>query len=170
MEPKVAAVYAAAGCPDIEHSTDFYKDLKEKWTLPEVTVLHTGLTDSDEIKKIITFRTFLCELVYRAVQYFPDIAEYTIECKNNSGTVSLKLGNFENETDYPDIATVTTQCGTCTLSKVQIIKMYSANRMTNPDHRATNMLIDCIFNGGYEPTVKTSWKINPVDDSILKIK
>lgn len=168
MDSKAAAIYAAAGCPNLEESVDFYKDLKEKWTLPEVTILHTGLTEYDEIKKIITFRTYLCELIYRAVQYFPDIMEYTIECKNDSGKVTIKLGKFENETEVPDVALVTTPCGTCSLSKAAIIKIYSANRLRTPDHRQTNMLIDCIFNGGYEPRVKTSWKINPNFDFLTK--
>ena len=164
MDSKVAAVYAAAGCPNLEDTVNFYKDLKEKWTLPDVTMLHLGVTDHDEVKKIITFRTYLCELIYRAVQYFPDIVEYTIECKNNSGTVTIKLGEFKNETEVPDVAIVITQCGVCSLSKAAIVKMYSANRIRTPDHRQTNMLIDCIFNGGYEPSIKTSWVIKNYTD------
>ena len=46
-----------------------------------------------------SFRIYLCELVYNAVNLFPEICEYTITSTNENGTSTLKLGYFENTGD-----------------------------------------------------------------------
>jgi hypothetical protein len=142
-------------------SLDFYEELKNHWTLPRVTVLNYS-NGSKEMKSFVLFRTFMCELIYQAVQMFPDIIEYTFECTNNYGMTVIKMGMFEDpESPIPDIFTITTKDGYCSISKADVIKMYIANRVPKPDHHKTNMMIDLLYNGGHEPIIKTSYIINP---------
>jgi hypothetical protein len=162
---KIKQKMESTPCPTMTGEC-FYTDLKNQWKMPNVSFLPLNNGQNKFLlsspKSVLTFRTFICELIYQATQMFPDIIEYTITCKNNVGTVILKMGTFTDpDSPVPDHLTITNGDGWCSLSKVDIIKMYVANRIPTPDHFKTNMMIDLLYSGGDEPSVKTSYTINP---------
>lgn len=111
-----------------------------------------------------SFRIYLCELVYNAVNLFPEICEYTITSTNENGTSTLKLGyfegtgsdelcmgvfksNFDNEQFYMRLS--------------DIKAMYMANRHKDVDHMSVTAVVVSMFMCGSLPNITVSYKHNP---------
>jgi len=126
--------------------------------------------------EVIQFKIFLCELVYQAIEMFPDISEYTIAFKNNNCISEIKLGEFKSETGVSDIALFTCQQikngiieppEYCSITNTGILNMYTFNNIFSQmgrtqqtdSEREIDMIIELIYSGGYSPTVKTSYKV-----------
>jgi hypothetical protein len=112
---------------------------------------------------IITFRTYMCELVYNAIHMFPDISEYTIITKNKLNTAVITFGVFDELDDQNEIVLgkVSTNFDTYTLNKYEIYAIYIGNKVANPDYETINSFVISLQMGSNIPTVKTSYKINP---------
>ena len=110
---------------------------------------------SPEYWRYISFRTMICEMIYQAVNLFPEIEEYTIICNSTStGTnTTLQLGT------YPDniVAKLSNGEHYCDISKIDIVKIYSANRIPTPDNDKINNIIQILYHTGLsEPVISTS--------------
>ena len=44
--------------------------------------------------ELFAYKLYLCELVYNGINLFPEICEYTITCKNKTGTSYITFGIF----------------------------------------------------------------------------
>jgi hypothetical protein len=124
--------------------------------------------------EIITFKTFMCELIFHAVNAFPDISEYTITCESPNGTTWITLSNFETPEDdeHPCMAKfksiVTDMVHELSLKELKYI--YMNNRYNNINHDVVNMFMTLMYTGGNNvPKITTSYKMNkPVNQ--LKFK
>lgn len=112
---------------------------------------------------IITFRTYMCELVYNAIHMFPNICEYTIVTKNKINKAVITFGIFDELDDQNEIVLgkVTTNFDTYTLNKYEIYAIYIGNKVASPDYETINSFVISLQMGSNIPTVTTSYKINP---------
>ena len=119
--------------------------------------------------EIVTFKTFICEIVYNAINLFPDICEYIIKCENENGLSFLKIAHFEDTLDdgQPCLAQYTgMDVGIYCLSLKDIKNFYMNNRHREIDPHVINTLVTLMHMGGNTPKVTTSFKSNK---SLLKI-
>ena len=128
----------------------------------EVIPVDVNVIRSNITYELIAFRTYICELIYNAVQLFPEISEYTIECSNNITNSKLILGTFTDidDTDMPCCCKIITTYDTFVLNKVALYNIFIANKIHNPDYSVTNGLIMILTMSGWIPIVKTSYKMN----------
>ena len=129
----------------------------------------SGLTFGNNVKSIdsyevLSFRTYICELFYRAIRMFPEICEYTIETKNNVNKSILIIGVSDELDDQNEksMCKVVTDFDTYVLNKFEIYTLYSGNKVNNPDYDTINALVISLQMGGEMPKITTSYKINPV--------
>jgi hypothetical protein len=121
-----------------------------------------------------SFRIYLCELVYNAVNLFPEICEYTITSTNENGTSTLKLGYFENTGVNKFFADDTGGEQFCMgifksnfdnerfyMRLSDIKAMYMANRHQDVDHMSVTAVIVSMFMCGSLPNITVSYKDNP---------
>jgi hypothetical protein len=152
---------------DPQEYFNFLKSHEEQ--RPDYFICDTaGLTSGNNVKSIdsyevLSFRTYICELFYRAIRMFPEISEYTIETKNNVNKCILVIGVSDELDDQNEKAMckVITDFDTYVLNKFEIYALYSGNKITNPDYDVINALIISLQMGGLMPKITTSYKINP---------
>ena len=118
--------------------------------------------------KILTFKTYICELVYNAINLFPTICEYTITCKNELGTSYLTFKIFQEIEDDGHPCMAQYKCTQIDEEDIlynfnlqDIKKLYCNNRYHDDNSETVNTLVVLLYMGGEEPTVSTSYKINP---------
>jgi hypothetical protein len=121
---------------------------------------------SDPFKHdVLSFRICICELFYHAINSFPMITEYTIECSNDMTTSYIILKAFDtNELDDRNergLCRVSNKFDTFMLNKFDIYNIYVSNKVCDPDYDVINSLAIALHMGGSNPSIKTSFKINP---------
>ena len=112
---------------------------------------------SNKYYALISFRTYICEIIYNGINLFPGISEYTIECTNNIGVRKLVIKPFGNECYGRLLADYDTDV--FELSKSDIYEFYIANRIKTCDYEKINALVAMLWGGfhTYEPSIKTSY-------------
>jgi len=122
-----------------------------------------GSITSNEAHAVISFRIYICELVYNAVNSFPHICEYTISCKNDINNAQLIFGYFSDLDDQnePGMCKLINSYDTYILNKFDIYTLFVGNRIANPDYDVINALVVALHMGGSDPVVKIEYKINP---------
>ena len=124
--------------------------------------------------EIITFKTFICEIIYNAINLFPDIHEYTIRCENPNGISWLTFCIFDETDDNKHPCMGKFKSGVTglvhELSLLEIKHLYMNNRYSDIDHDVVNMFMVLMYMGGNNiPKVTTSYKINKPSNQ-LKFK
>ena len=115
---------------------------------------------------LLSFRIYICELVYNAINLFPEISEYTITSKNENGTSTLKFGLFNETTDDGHEAMGVFKSNFADesfyLSHAHIKSLYMANRHIDVDHETvTTVIVSMYMSGSMPPIVSVDYKHNP---------
>ena len=119
----------------------------------------------NEYYNCLSFKTYICEIIYNAINLFPDISEYRIMCKNECGETYLSFALFEDEImddEHPCMAkfkSVELE-EIYTLSLKEIKSLYCNNRYSDIDTDIVNTLVMLMYSDGSTPTVYTSYTIN----------
>ena len=109
---------------------------------------------------MITFRTFICELFYHAINCFDWVSSYTIHCKNNACETKIVIGHDEGNLDdcnFPVMAKIVSDWGEFTLNYQLIYDLYVSNKVRDPDFELVNNIMILLIMNGDEPKVKTSY-------------
>lgn len=125
------------------------------------------LCDSIKAKRyydMFSFKMFVCELIYNAINLFPDIYEYTMKFRNENGITYIRLGSFSELSDdgfdcMAKIVSIDSE-DIYSLNRNDIKSLYCNNRNSDIDNELINTLIVIICMGGRIPSVTTSFKIN----------
>ena len=121
---------------------------------------------------VISFRTCICELFYHAVNSFPMITEYTIECSNDMTTSRVTLKAFDihelDDRNERGLCRVTNKYDTFILNKFDIYNIYVSNKVCDPDYDIINSFVIALHMGGSIPSIKTSFKINPKTARVIR--
>jgi hypothetical protein len=128
------------------------------------TISDKDVICSNEKYDTVSFRTCICELFYHAINSFPMIMEYTIECTNDMTTsyVTLKAFDELDDTNERGLCKVSHKYDTFMLNKFDIYNIYVSNKVEDPDYDTINSLVVALHMGGSNPSIKTSFKINPI--------
>jgi len=119
--------------------------------------------------EVLTFKTFICEIVYNAINMFPDICEYVIVCKNENGISYLTLGFYEEIADDGHPCMAIYKCYQNEKDSSPIIyhlelkdieQLYCNNRHDAVDASTINTLMCLLYMGGSSPSVSTFSKVN----------
>ena len=114
---------------------------------------------------ILGFKTYICELIFQAINQFPYVIEYTISCTNEVGTTHFKLGSFDDIGDdgHPCMAKFIglDPEDKYDLSLKDIKQVYCNNRYNDIDHDVVNTLVILLIMGGEIPKIKTGYVLNP---------
>jgi hypothetical protein len=115
---------------------------------------------------LLSFRIYLCELVYNAINLFPEICEYTITSRNEKGTSSLRFGYFKDIVkgeSEPSMGIFKSNFdGECFYLRLHDIKsMYMANRHKEIDEMSVTAVIVSMYMCGTTPKITVDYKINP---------
>ena len=123
---------------------------------------------TNEYYNFLSFKSFVCGLIYNAVNMFPAVSEYEIEFKNNSGTSCLLFKNFEEigEDHKPCLCKLFSLSSyeenqVYSLTLCDIKQLYCNNHFAHVDNDTVNTLIVILHMHGWEPTIKTSFVSNP---------
>lgn len=148
--------------------------------LSEVNCKTLGLVKDISYYEVLTFKTFICELIYNGINLFPEICQYTIICKNEKGISYLTFGLFDDIADdgHPCMATFKcyqnekdTEPIIYHLELKDIKHLYCNNRHQDVDSDCVNTLMILLYMGGISPNVSTTSKVNKTHfKNILKIK
>jgi len=119
-----------------------------------------------------TFKKLICELFYHAVQMFPEIKEYIIECSNGNNKSTIRIGFFDQLDDEGETALViiNNKDSEYILNKTDINNFYVANRTTYCNHDVINYIMDFIYMDAQEPTIKTKIIPAPAKSDFRKPK
>jgi hypothetical protein len=132
--------------------------------LSEISALQSlNSVKSMSYYQISSFKTFICELIYNAINLFPEISEYTIRCENKLGWSSIQFSRFEELSDdtHPCLGKLTTsEIGSYCLQCSDIKHLYMHNRHKNIDINLINTIISILLMTDDFPKVTTSFTIN----------
>ena len=114
---------------------------------------------SCEYYHLLAFRTMIAELFYQAVNMFPHISEYCIECTNTKGKGVLSIGIYTEVADDDELTVckVRNDHFEYFLNKNDVNNLYVANRTENYDSEMVDFIINSLYYIGPPPTVKTSF-------------
>ena len=151
---------------ELEYSKNFLQFLTKYKESGNICVAPDPNFKKDNIQKsgyysLNIFRTYICELFYNAVNYFPYISEYIIECTNDKGVSTLSMGYYTDLDDENEmcLAKLKNKHYEICLNKLDVQQLYIANRTNHTDVNDTvNLVISSLYTSGYEPTVKTYYK------------
>jgi hypothetical protein len=115
--------------------------------------------------ELLSFRIYICELVFNAINLFPEISEYTITCQSENKTSYLKFGVFKEHIidNSPCMGIFKSEYDNETfyLSLKDIKSLYMANRYPEVDQMTVTTLIVSLVMGSYTiPKVEVSYKYN----------
>jgi hypothetical protein len=118
---------------------------------------------SFEYYNYLSFRIYICELIYRGIKEFPRICEYTITCTNDSGTKSMVFKNYDELADdgtacMGKLYTEDNQVYHFTVKDIK--DLFMSNRY-NLENTNIDTFILLLHLSGWDPIVKTEYKINP---------
>lgn len=149
------------------------KGYKGVQLLSEINTNNLNSIKSNDHYRIITFKTYICELVYNAVNLFPDISSYTIICKNTSFTSTLTFTLYDELSDdnkqcmakfeYKDV-------GVYYLTLNDIKNFYMHNRYHEIDTRVINHITAIMQMDGSVPKITTEYITNQSPKLRLKFK
>ena len=130
--------------------------------LPNINDKDINFLHSKKYYNSLAFKIYICELVYNAINLFPDISEYTIKCQNENGINYLTLGLFKIN-NYPYMGKFKASFyDEWVYLRLQDIKaFYISNRFPGGIHAGANAVIVSMFMGESFPKITTSYKINP---------
>jgi hypothetical protein len=152
----------------LEDPLEFFNFLIRFKTNDDLLVLCDGVINNkpgvkcSQVSDAVAFRTMICELFYRAINYFDIVETYTIHCKNNVCETNIVIGHQPGKLDdqnMPAMASLRTQWGEYILNYEQIYLLYIANRIKDPDFETINSFMILLFMTGNEPRVRTSYTI-----------
>jgi len=113
-----------------------------------------------ETINMITFRKIVLMSFFNCVKMFPDIISCTISCFNNVGKAHIHLGLMDDGA----ICHINNKYSIYTLSEIDIVNMYVANQVCNPDYETINIVCDLLCQGGNAPTnVKINYVSKPAN-------
>ena len=114
--------------------------------------------------RICTFRTLVCEMFYNAINFFPEVNEYSIIFSCGKKSVSIKFGNFgyiNTKDNTETIVRIETDDTAFCLSRKHIYTFYVANRVIDPDYDIINAILLLVYIDGNEPrNIKTDFVLN----------
>ena len=117
-----------------------------------------------EYYEVMTFKTYICEIVFNAINLFPDITEYTINCTNENGISIMKLGRFDDLSDDGLNCMAKFICVDMDMEYLlthnDVKQLYMNNRHENVQPDVVNTLVALMYRGGHLPLLKTSYVIN----------
>ena len=122
-----------------------------------------GKIPSREQVEFAVFKMYICELIYNAINFFPDVYEYTITCKNEQGTSTLCFAVFEDMCDdnhHCMAKLVTSDIEMYNLNLEEIKVLYMSNRHEGVDSFIVDTMVMLMCMGGNIPRVSTSYKLN----------
>ena len=133
-----------------------------------------------KIKKyydIISFKTYICELIYNAINLFPEIDSYTITCKSEDIISVLTFGFFDEIAEDGHKCMLKFKNNEAShdylFNLKEIQQLYCNNRYNddnNPDS-IVNTLLAFLLMTGSVPTVTTEYTISKKElNKKLKIK
>ena len=112
----------------------------------------------------LSLRSYICELFHNAVYCFPLVSEYIIHCYNEMHTqIVLGIGSLTELDDEGEICIcrIITPFKVYQLNKREIMEIFNANKVTNPNFECINGIVVCLLMGGEENMkITTSYKIN----------
>jgi hypothetical protein len=120
----------------------------------------TIVARSCDYYELLAFRTMIAEMFFQAVNMFPYISEYKIECTNTKGKGCLSLGIY-TETDDEDELTVCKIQNNhfeYNLNKNDVQNLYISNKTNLHDSELVDFIINSLYYIGPPPIVKTSYK------------
>ena len=141
--------------------------------IAEVPPPQVGVFKSNEYYEIMGFKPFVCELIYNAINLFPDIRKYTITFENEYGKSYLIFGLFQeiSEDGHPCMLKYIGLDTFINLELKDIKNLYCNNRHDNIDSNTVDTLIGLVMMGGSIPKVSTTFEINRENlKKLLKIK
>jgi hypothetical protein len=128
----------------------------------EITPHDRELIRSNEYYDTLSFKTFICELVYNAINLFPQISKYTISCKNEQGECQLIFADFseQHENNSSVMSKFVGIDWGYSLELSDIKHLYSHNRHENVDLDTVNVMVALMCMGGTIPRVSTFYEVN----------
>ena len=133
----------------------------------EVNPIQFAAVKSNEYYEIMSFKTFVCEIIYNGINLFPNIRKYTIICRNEFGTSYLMFGKFKENV----MAKFFGSDMYLILSDKDISCLYCNNRHDDIDSHLIDILIAAMMTGGSIPRISTTFEINQIySKKILKFK
>ena len=145
-----------------EFQSDYFELLK-KYKTSEVKLVNFYPTNRNstfvtfKIYDILSFKIMLCEIIYNAINLFPDIYEYTISCiGTHQSTITIGFLNDLDDNGEPAIMKIKNHHGTHIINKEEVFQLYRYNR--DPDIEMTNTISLIMRLGGNIPIIKTSYK------------
>lgn len=156
----------------------YLKICKSKSDMEKVSTVHGYRPTIKPVRyyNLLSFRIYLCELVYNAINMFPEICEYTITARNENGTSTLRFGYFNNlveGSNEPSMGIFKSSFhNECFYLRLQDIKsMYMANRHREIDQMSITAVVVSMYMCGTKPNISVEYKHNPEHfKGILKIK
>jgi len=119
---------------------------------------------SMDFYKICAFRTNVCELFYNAINFFPEIKEYSIICSTGNKSSTIKFGVFGHVQSHDQTSTlvrIESNGSAFCFTRKHIYAFYVANRVVDPDYDIINTLILLLYVNGKEPdTIKTEFVLD----------
>jgi hypothetical protein len=135
---------------------DFYVLLKNRWNFSPTALMPSSENNnckSSNYWRFISFRILICELIYKAVNMFPEIEEYNITCTSGKSVSIIQLGTYPNNV----VARLSMGDCFCDILKTDIIKIYMANRIPDPNNDRLDTIMQILYySGKYEPSISTS--------------
>jgi hypothetical protein len=137
--------------------------------LAEVCPIKPGHVRSMEYYNIMSFKTFVCEIVFNAINLFPEIRKYTIIFENELGKSYLIFGLFQELSDdgHPSMGKFFGPDAYINLTLNDIKELYCNNRHDNINSNVIDTLVAFTTMGGSAPRVSTSFEMN---EGIIKHK
>jgi len=133
--------------------------------------MNSNIIKSRIFYDLYPFRIILSDLVYFALQCFPNIIEYSIICENDKGISILKLGSHKQ--DGNTMASIINKNGEFLLNEIDILNLYIFNRIKiKPINEHTdidtsnliediNLICELLCQGGFIPHIKTKFINKP---------
>ena len=138
---------------------DFYSALSLMPFKENNVDVFTGKLNFETIN-MITFRKIVLMTFFNSVKMFPDIISCTISCFNNVGKAHIHLGLMDDGA----ICHINNKYSIYTLSEIDIVNIYVANQVYNPDYETINIVCDLLCQGGNPPTnVKIKYVSKPAN-------
>ena len=126
--------------------------------LSEIKIQKGDYIKSSEYYDMITFKTFICEIIFNAINLFPDIHEYTIKFKSKQCENYFRLGFFEELADdaHPCMGKILIDNTEHLLTIRDIKNLYTNNRYRDIDNEVLNAFVTLMYRPGI--SITTSFK------------
>lgn len=152
----------------LEFQFDFMEFLK-KINLPPKQLIFFMPTNNNVITfktnkhyEILSFKIYICELIFNAINLFPDILEYTITIKDyNTSTIVIGyLDEIDSEGERC-VAKIINKLGVYPLTKQNMHDLYIANRSKIVEEENIHTLLALMFLDSVNPRISTHYITKP---------